>query len=173
MKEMSKKSAWREIIETIVVAVVLALLIRAFVVEAFYIPSSSMVPTLEPGDRILVLKFYYHFTDPKSGDIVVFRFPLDPSKDLIKRIVAVEGDTVRIENGYVYVNGKRIEEPYIVNRDSYNMPLVTVPKGYYFVLGDNRSNSEDSRYWGFLPRGNIKGKAVIRYWPPSRIGLVE
>ncbi|KUK13876.1 MAG: signal peptidase I [Synergistetes bacterium] len=173
MKELKKKSAWREIIETILVAVVLALLIRTFVVEAFYIPSSSMVPTLEPGDRILVLKFYYYFTDPKRGDIVVFRFPLDPSKDLIKRIVAVGGDVVKISNGHLYVNGKEVNEPYVVNRDFYNMPSVTVPKGFFFVLGDNRPNSEDSRYWGFLPRENIKGKAVVRYWPPSRIGLIR
>lgn len=173
MKELRKKSAWREIVETIVIAVVLALLIRAFVVEAFYIPSSSMVPTLEPGDRILVLKFYYHFTEPKRGDIVVFRFPLDPSKDLIKRIVAVGGDVVRIESGYLYVNGSRVEEPYVANRDFYNMPTITVPKGFYFALGDNRPNSEDSRFWGFLPRANIKGKAVVRYWPPTRIGLIK
>jgi len=173
MKELKKKPAWREIVETVVVAVLLALLIRAFVVEAFYIPSSSMVPTLEPGDRILVLKFYYYFTDPKKGDIVVFRFPLDPSKDLIKRIVAVGGDVVRIENGHLYVNGSEVKEPYVVNRDFYNMPSVTVPQGFYFVLGDNRPNSEDSRFWGFLPRGNIKGKAVVRYWPISRIGLIK
>ncbi|MCD6363230.1 MAG: signal peptidase I [Synergistetes bacterium] len=173
MKEVRKKSAWREIAETIVFAVILALLIRTFVVEAFYIPSSSMVPTLEPGDRILVLKFYYYFTDPQRGDIVVFKFPLDPSKDLIKRVIAVGGEVVRMENGYVYVNGRRLKEPYVARRDFYNMPPVTVPKGYYFVLGDNRPNSEDSRYWGFLPRGNIKGKAVFRYWPPSRIGVIK
>lgn len=194
-EEQPRKSKLRENIEAILVAVVLALIIRTFVVQAFKIPSGSMKNTLLIGDHILVNKFIYgvkipflHTTlipikDPRRGDIVVFEYPNDPSKDFIKRVVGVAGDTVEIRDKSVYVNGKRIaDEPYAQHTDDrifspYNcmgsaavccnrdqcQPL-TVPPNSLFVMGDNRDNSHDSRFWGFVNLKAVKGKAFIIYW---------
>jgi len=181
-----KKGTLREYLEAIVIAVLLALFIRAFVVQAFKIPSGSMKNTLLIGDHILVNKFLYginipiwdkqivHFGEPKRGDIIVFRYPQDPSKDFIKRVVGIPGDRVRIEKKKVYVNGKQIDEPYVQHvhpeifagtvspRD--NMGEVHVPPHSYFVMGDNRDESHDSRFWGFVDFAAIKGKAFVIYW---------
>ncbi len=183
---IKKKSTFREYAEAIVIALVLAFLIRTFVVQAFKIPSGSMEPTLEIGDHILVNKFIYGikipFTSvrlfplekPKRGDVVVFIYPLDPKKDFIKRVVAVEGDTVQIVNKKLLINGAEVPEPYAVYNDEIIFPgevqkrdnfgPITVPKGSLFVLGDNRDRSLDSRFWGFVPIEDLRGKAFIIYW---------
>ncbi|HEY8450250.1 MAG TPA: signal peptidase I, partial [Bacillota bacterium] len=116
---------------------------------------------------------YRFFTDPQPGDIVVFRYPLDPSRDFIKRVIAGPGDRIRIEEGRVYVNGEPLEEPYIRSRDSYNMPERQVPPGAVFVMGDNRTNSEDSREFGFVERDLIIGEAIVVYWPPQDSRLIH
>ncbi len=183
-----KKSALRENIEAIVIAVILAMFIRTFVVQAFKIPSGSMKDTLLVGDHILVSKFIYGvkmpFTDgltlipvkdPARKDIVVFKYPEDPKKDFIKRVVAIAGDTVEIKNKKLYVNGElQTKEPYAVHKDPHiipgkfslrdNMPLQTVPENSLFVMGDNRDNSHDSRFWGFVNLKAVKGQAFMIYW---------
>jgi signal peptidase I len=213
----ARKSTSREYAESIGVAVLIALFLRSFVVEAFRIPSGSMIPTLQVGDHIFVNKFIYGvripFTDykfgmgvrkPERGEVIVFKFPKDPDKDFIKRIVAVEGDTVEIRNNVVHINGKPIEHRRDTERPceyddkideesdrwlhrqciAYTETLdqrsftaiynygeglrswspVKVPPGHVFVMGDNRDNSHDSRYWGFVPFEYIKGKAMVVWW---------
>jgi signal peptidase I len=170
---------------SVVTAVVLFLLTRAFVVQAFEIPSGSMMNTLLIGDYILVSKLPYGpeipftgwhlpaLTNPKRGDVIVFRYPRDESRDFIKRVVAVGGDTVQVEGERVYVNGRALDEPY-VRRGwaspiggcgySYGCAPTIVPDGAYFVMGDNRDNSQDSRYWGFVRRDEVVGRAFVIYW---------
>ena len=155
--------------------VVLALVfgfIRPFVMEAFWIPSGSMIPTLEIGDRVLVNKFIYRFTEPELGDIIVFQSVDNPDEDLIKRVVGIPGDTIAEKNGTLYVNGKPQEEPYTNKNlpDSNSFAKTTIPEDHVFVMGDNRANSADSRYFGPLPEKNIEGEAFLRFWPPNRIG---
>jgi signal peptidase I len=184
--QIQTKSRLRENIEAIVVAVILALFIRTFIVQAFKIPSGSMKETLQIGDHILVNKFIYgiklpflqttliSITDPQRDDIVVFEFPEDNDKDFIKRVVGVAGDAVEVRNKKVRVNGVLQEGNYIVNSDSHIFPgnlqprdnfgPVTVPAHSLFVMGDNRDHSYDSRYWGFVDLKAIKGKAFIIYW---------
>jgi signal peptidase I len=189
---MLKKSKVREWTEAIIVAVVLALIIRTFIVQAFKIPSGSMEDTLLIGDHLLVSKFSYGiplpFTDdrflelqlPERGDVIVFEFPEDRDKsyfdrrDFIKRVIGTPGDTIEVRNKKVYVNGELYTIPQEVHKEPSlvgpqygprdNMGPVTVPPGHYFVMGDNRDRSYDSRFWGFVPMGNIKGKAFIKYW---------
>lgn len=180
------KSRLRENVEAIVVAVILALFIRTFIVQAFKIPSGSMKETLQIGDHILVNKFIYgiklpflqttlvSITDPQRDDVVVFEFPEDKDKDFIKRVVGVAGDAVEVRNKKVWVNGVLQEGTYIVNSDPHIFPgnlqprdnfgPVTVPAHSLFVMGDNRDHSYDSRYWGFVDLKAIKGKAFIIYW---------
>ena len=192
MKEKFK-SEIREWTESIVIALILALLIRTFVIQAFKIPSGSMIPTFEIGDRIFVSKFIYGarlpFTkirlpalrQPHRGDIVVFVSPETPKKDFVKRLIALEGETVEIKNGSILINGKDIYGPtsvksnYYYNRGDYGKDgmAVTVPEGFYFTLGDNSANSRDSRYWGFVPKKNLIGKAVFLYWPIQRIRIIR
>jgi len=177
-----KKSSLRENIEAILVAVVLALFIRTFVVQAFKIPSGSMKNTLLIGDHILVNKFIYgikipfiqstlvSIKDPQREDIVVFEYPQDPSKDFIKRVVGVAGDQVEIRNKKVYVNGKPLDQEFAIHTDNRTIPgrdflgPITVPEDSLFVMGDNRDNSHDSRFWGFVNLKAVKGKAFIIYW---------
>ena len=169
------KPWWRETIETVLWALVLALILRTFVIQAFWIPSGSMTPTLEPGDRVLVVKFWYHLPkkDPQHGDIIVFKYPVDPRRDFIKRVIAIAGDTVEMRQGRVFINDREIAEPYVRNTDSFDMEQQTVPEGNLFCLGDNRPNSQDGRFWGFVPDKYVRGPAVFRYWPLSRMGLLE
>ena len=168
-EKKKKKSLLREYAEAIVIAVVLALLIRTFVVQAFTIPSGSMSPTLAIGDYILVNKFIYRLRDPSRGDIIVFKYPWDENRDFIKRVVGTGGDEVFIKGRQVFVNGQPLPESYAVfgstgpHGESAYGP-VAVPPGSYFVMGDNRDNSQDSRYWGFLKREKIRGKAFMIYW---------
>ncbi len=169
------KPWWRETIETVFWALVLALILRTFVIQAFWIPSGSMIPTLEVGDRVLVLKFWYAMpkVEPKRGQIAVFKYPVDPRRDFVKRIIGLPGDNVEIRNGTVYVNGKEVFEPYVKNKDTFDMPSQTVPEKSYLCLGDNRPNSQDGRFWGYVPRNFFRGPAVFRYWPLNRIGPIE
>jgi signal peptidase I len=181
------KSTFREYAEAIVMALLLALFIRTFIVQAFKIPSGSMIPTLLIGDHILVNKLAYgiripfvedyavDFQTPKRGDVVVFIFPEDRSKDFIKRVIALGGETVEIRAKKVFVNGKPIEDPHahyegseipgigaLANQDDYGPK--TVPENHVFVMGDNRDRSHDSRFWGFVNVDDIRGKAFLIYW---------
>ena len=161
----------------IILAVSFALVfgfVRPFVVEAFWIPSGSMIPTLEINDRVLVNKFIYRFTEPDRGDIVVFQSVEDPKQDLIKRVVGLPGDRIAVRSGRLIVNGEPQKEPFTNERfpDRSFFAPTTVPKNHVFVMGDNRANSQDSRVFGPLPEKNIEGEAFLRFWPPSRIGLL-
>jgi signal peptidase I len=148
--------------------------VRPFVMEAFWIPSGSMIPTLEIGDRVLVNKFIYRFTEPHRGDIIVFESVDNPDEDLIKRVVALPGDTVAVRRGHLILNGERQKEPYLNKSlpDRSFYAKTRVPKGHVFVMGDNRGNSADSRVFGPLPKKNIEGEAFLRFWPPHRIGVL-
>ncbi len=161
----------------IILAVAFALVfgfVRPFVLEAFRIPSESMVPTLQVGDRVFVNKFIYRFAEPERGDIVVFESVNGGEEDLIKRIVALPGDEIEVGNGVLLMNGEEQREPYLNGEmsfaDSYGR--TEVPEGHVFVMGDNRANSADSRVFGPLPTENIEGEAFARFWPPSRIGAL-
>ncbi|AVX20490.1 signal peptidase I . Serine peptidase. MEROPS family S26A [Carboxydocella sporoproducens DSM 16521] len=174
VENTEKKEGLWELLEALAIAVVLAAIIRFFVVQPFYIPSGSMEPTLKPGDRIIVNKFIYRFTKPQRGDIMVFKFPLDPKRDFIKRVIGLPGDIVEIKDSNLYINGKQIKEPYLPPGLRFqDFGPVKVPDDHYFMMGDNRNHSDDSRFWGFLPQDNIVGKAMVIYWPLSRIGIID
>ena len=170
-----KKSTVREYAESLISALVLALIVLTFIGRAFEIPSSSMFPTLQIGDRIFVNRFVYRFSVPKRGDIAVFVYPEDKKKDFVKRIVGLPGETVQIREGHILINGKPVSNPSPIVSNTYygagyyGTQQVRVPEKAYFVLGDNSGNSKDSRYWGFVPSKNLKGKAFAIYWPPRRI----
>jgi signal peptidase I len=191
-REQKEKSALREWIESAFFAFILFLIIRTFVVQAFRIPTGSMRPTLKEGDMLLVNKLWYGpkipFTDirlpglskPKRGDVIVFLYPVDKKRDFIKRLIGLEGEIIEIKNGRIYVNGKVVDDYPISNIFYYNRgkygqegQKIYVPKGFYFVLGDNSSSSHDSRYWGFVPKKFLIGKAFLIYWPPHRIRLIK
>lgn len=174
------ENPWVEAFKTIGLSVVLALGIRQFVAEARYIPSESMLPTLEVNDRLIVEKISYHFNPPQRGDIVVF-WPTDKLKQenpslkdaFIKRVIGLPNETVEVRNGLVYINGEPLEENYIAAPPDYQWGPETVPADSYLVLGDNRNNSYDSHFWGYVPRENIIGRAVVRFWPPNRVGQLD
>jgi len=217
-KTRKPKSVTREWVESILIALVLAVLIRSYFVQPFKIPSGSMRMTLIEGDHLFVDKWNYgpqllppmfwdigfqeghpllslrwpdawlSFTKmrlpglrkPQRGDIVVFVYPVDPTKDFIKRLIAVGGETVEIRDGAIYIDGKEITDPrikrtYYYNRGDYGAEgqVVHVPPGYVFVMGDNSGSSYDSRYWGFVPETGIIGKADIIFWPPDRIRIIQ
>ncbi len=148
-------------------AIFLALIIRTFIVELYVVDGPSMRPTLQHEERLVVNKFIYRVRDPQRGEIIIFRYPRDPSRDFIKRVIAVGGDTIEIKDGRVYVNDEIIREDYILDKTRTEYPKVTVPEGTLFVCGDNRDNSLDSRSAdvGFLPLENVKGKAMLIFWP--------
>lgn len=173
----------KEYAEALIIALVLAFLIRSFVVQAFKIPSGSMLQTLQIGDHLLVSKFAYGekipFTDvmifrrqgPQHGDVIVFEFPEDPSKDFIKRVIGVPGDVIEIKDKQVFRNGVPLDEPYVQHVDPNSHVLgrdnfgpVMVPEDKYFVMGDNRDESYDSRFWSFVDRNTVVGKALVLYW---------
>ena len=197
----TKKSIWREYTEAIIIAMILAFTIRVFFVQAFKIPSGSMIPSLQIGDHILVNKMSYgiqlpqdcefdisfppmtrystnlliEFDNPDRGDVIVFRYPEDENKDFIKRIVGIPGDTIRIRNKIVYVNGKQLDDTAWTQRTDPgkyfggniprdNFDPITVPPDSYFVMGDNRDHSLDSRFWGYVQKHKIKGRAFLVYW---------
>ncbi len=170
----------RENIPIAIVAVLLAFLIRGFVAEPRFIPSDSMFPTLEVGDRLLVEKVSYRFHPPVKGDIVVFEPPpvlqeqgFGKQDAFIKRVIAQPGQMITIRQGKVYLNSEALEEPYIAEAPDYEMPILRAPDHAYFVMGDNRNNSNDSHVWGFLPEKNVIGHAIFRFWPLTRAGFVN
>jgi len=187
---VKRKSLIREYAESIAIAILLALVIRTYLVQAFKIPSGSMEDTLAIGDHLLVSKFMYgtkipfvdtrvlKVRDPRRGDVIVFEYPEDPSKDFIKRVIGVPGDVVEGKEKKVYVNGTLYENPHEVHKEKDIIPKemnprdtfgpVTVPAGSYFVMGDNRDRSYDSRFWKFVRRDQIKGLAFIKYWSWDR-----
>jgi len=149
--------------------------LRTFVVEGFEIQGNSMEPTLEDHERLFVLKFIYRFDAVERGDVIVFRYPEDVSRRFIKRVIGLPGDTVEIRNGDVLVNGRVLQEPYLDERyvrPNERKAKVTVPQDCYYVLGDHRSVSSDSRSGWFVPRSNIIGKAALRFWPVTKFGTV-
>ena len=152
---------------SIVIAVVLAMTLRTFVVELYLVDGPSMRPTLQHAQRLVVNKFIYHFRAPEKGEVLIFRYPKDPSRDFIKRVIAVPGDTIEIKDGNVFVNGELQNEDYILSKCRGDYPKSTIPEGHIFVMGDNRNNSEDSRFpdVGFVPFDLIKGKAMLVFWP--------
>jgi signal peptidase I len=191
------KSTVREYFESLVVAVVLALFVRTFGFQAFKIPTGSMEPNLLVGDHLLVNKFVFAPVltglesallprrDVRRGEVLVFKFPEDPERDFIKRVIGLPGETIELRNRTIFINGAAVEEPYA----HYELPPaeegeengdvrrkygpVTVPPGHYFMMGDNRDDSQDSRYWGFLPAAYVKGRALFIYWSfESRSGLL-
>src|SRR6266508_335269 len=193
--EDKKKSTFREYYEALLIAVIFVNFARIFAFQAFKIPTGSMEDNLKVGDHIIVNKFIYGpasnawkrvlpLRDPKRGDIIVFRYPLQPDTDFVKRVIGMPGDTVEIRDKKVSVNGKQLVEPYVIHEDSTVYPLqpalpepyrsrdqfgpFTVPAGQYFAMGDNRDRSSDSRYWGTVPRGMIKGRAFMVYWSWGR-----
>ncbi len=183
-----QKSTAREYFESICVAVILALFVRTFIVQAFKIPTGSMENNLLIGDHLLVNKFVFAPTlsrlegsllpiDPIArGNVVVFKYPEEPERDFIKRVIGLPGDTIELKQKRVYINGTRLDEPYVrylsppeeSSPDDFDVRVqygpVTVPADQYFMMGDNRDNSQDSRYWGFMPRNYVKGKALFVYW---------
>jgi signal peptidase I len=185
------ENPWVETFKTIGLSVVLALGVRSFVADSRYIPSGSMLPTLQIDDRLIIDKISYRFADPIRGDIVVFYPTEQLEKELkadgekkfqepfIKRVIGVPGDRVDVKGGKVYINGKVLSENYLGEPPKYQWssteltPDGIVPKGNYLVLGDNRNNSYDGHYWGFVPKDKIIGKAIVRFWPINRAGGID
>ncbi|MBI4778100.1 signal peptidase I [Candidatus Desantisbacteria bacterium] len=194
---MTGKGKLKEfVIDVIIPALILALLIRTFVVQAFKIPSESMVPTLQIGDHLFVCKFSYglkipfidktifKWNSPKREEIIVFRYPEDPKRDFIKRVIGLPGESFQVVNKEIYINGSHLIEPYKIHNDFYPSTTKFSPRDNWekskvilpnkvFVMGDNRDSSLDSRFWGQLDINMIKGKALFIYWPPWRIGLIK
>jgi signal peptidase I len=162
----------REILVPLVIGLAIFILLQT-TVGSFKVYGISMLPSIQNGEYILVNKAAYSFNKPQRGDIIVFRSPRDPNTDLIKRVIAVPGDTIEIKDNAVFVNGNRITEPYILEPPHYALPEQKIPADSYFVLGDNRNNSADSHRGWTVPRKNIIGRAWITYWPPQKWGLIE
>lgn len=175
--ETNKANPWKEAAQIIGLSLLFASGARQVLAESRYIPTESMLPTLEVNDRLIIDKISYHFQPPNRGDMVVFNPPpvLETQyKDaFIKRVIGLPGETVEVKSGKVYINQKPIVEPYIKAAPEYTMAAIVVPKDQYFVLGDNRNNSLDSHAWGYVPREKIIGRAVLRTWPMSRIGTLD
>jgi signal peptidase I len=175
------ENPWIETGKTIVLSVFLAVGIQSFVARSYYIPSGSMLPTLQINDRLIVDKLSYRFANPVRGDIVVFDPPakLGFKDAFIKRVIGLPGDRIEVKNGKVYINDKVLSEKYIEEPPGYTWssnsltPDGIVPEGHYLVLGDNRNNSYDGHYWGFIPKDRIVGKALVRFWPIDRAGGID
>jgi signal peptidase I len=177
-RESARRQVWRalwELLHDLSLAVLFCFFLITFVAQAFRVQGTSMLPVLEDGERIIVNKFLYRFHSVDRGDVVVFWYPRDPSVSFIKRVVGLPGDLVELRKGALYVNGLRVNEDYLVPqfRDDKTFPPREVEKGYYFVLGDHRKGSNDSRNWGEVPEKYIYGKAFFRFWPPSKMGLIR
>ena len=170
------RNTCREYLDSFLVAGMIAIALITFVVRSFYIPSESMVPTLLVNDYLLVNKFVYHFTTPSRGEILVFIPPhMDTGKEVnfIKRVVAVENDVLEVRSGVLYLNGLPMQEPFIKEPPVEDFGPYRVPPGHVFMMGDNRNNSDDSRYWGPLPLQNVVGKAEVIFWPLSRVRVIK
>ena len=160
--------------ETIIVALILALIIRQFAFQTSEVMSGSMVPTLEVHDRVIVNKLIFKFREPKRGEIILFKSTIDPKKDFIKRLIGLPGEEIALRNGMLLINGKVIpQKQWNIIWDSTNFGPKKIPEGSYFFMGDNRPGSYDSRFWGYVPKKYIIGKAFVRVWPPFRIGLLK
>ncbi len=178
-EEPDKHSGLRNVVEWIVIAggaLLVAFVIKTFLLQAFYIPSLSMAPTLKINDRVLVNKLSYDLHEVHRGDLVVFESPANEgseTKDLIKRVIGLPGETVESRDGRMVVNGEVLDEPYL-DAGVVTGPLekVTIPPDHVWVMGDNRANSQDSRVFGPVPKENIEGEAFLRFWPPGRVGLL-
>jgi signal peptidase I len=171
--------SWRENLTLVAIALCLAFLIRTFIAEPRYIPSDSMLPTLHTGDRLVVEKISYYFHPPTTGDIIVFQPPEElqrrgypQDQAFIKRVIGEPGEVINVSQGKVYLNGQALKEDYIAEPPNNPFPPVKVPENEFFVMGDNRNDSNDSRYWGFLPKKNIIGRAAFRFWPLDRMGFI-
>lgn len=175
MEQTKKRGGFLgEIFESLLVAVILALIIRLFIFQPFVIPSGSMEPTLQVNDRIITLKFSYYFGDPSRGDVVVFKYPRDPKRAFVKRVIGLGGETVTLQDSTLYVDGEPVTEPYLPpDMEFADFEPVEVPEGHLFVLGDNRNNSDDSRQWGFVQEDLLIGKSVAIYWPVERISTIH
>ncbi len=162
------------LIKDIVSAFVIVLLLYTYVFQFSQINGNSMYPTLKDGERVIVEKVTGWAGSFERGDVITLKYPKDISRNYVKRVIAFENETVTIRNGVVYVDGVELDEPYVKNVEPYeNLPSVTVPEGYLFVMGDNRPASYDSRGWGFLPKGYAYGRVIFIIWPPKSIGVVE
>ena len=168
------RAVW-ELVHDLSVAVLFCFFLITFVAQAFRVQGTSMLPLLEDSERIIVNKFVYRFHPIQRGDVVVFWYPKDPSVSFIKRVVGLPGETVELRQGVLFVNGIRVSEDYVSTRfrDDESYPPREVPRGYYFVLGDHRNSSNDSRTWGEVPERYIYGKAYLRFWPLSKIGFIH
>jgi len=181
-------------LETLLIAFLLAMFIRHYIIATFYIPSESMENTLLKGDRLIGTRFDFHFRAPKKGEIVIFVYPVNPAIRLIKRMIGFPGDLIMVRDGLLYINGQRQDEPYVKEKMAgwgRDFGPVRVPEGHYFVMGDNRNNSNDSRFWnlkgrmpypgfwedpdnvGFLPERFIESRPILRFWPLNRFGVVQ
>ncbi len=178
------RTFWKNWGEPLLVAGIFALLIRTFLFAPYKIPTGSMIPALLVGDKIFVDKLSYRFDPPKRGDIVVFKYPLDPKKDFVKRLIGMPGERIEIRGGVAIVNGRPLTEApfsnityYNVDRDDWKYghtgQVFEVPDNYYFVLGDNSANSSDGRFWGFVPQRNVLGRARLVWWPPNRVKVLR
>ncbi|NLW25707.1 MAG: signal peptidase I [Clostridia bacterium] len=166
----------KEVIITIVLAICISFILQTFVIQARYVPTGSMLPTIELDQRILVNKLIYKFKTPERGDIIVFEPPIesDDNKDYIKRVIGLPGDKIEVKDGYVYVNDTPLHEPYIYEKPKYRLEPVIVPDNCLFVLGDNRNQSYDSHIWDtWLTMDQVKGKAFFTYWPLEKMGVFK
>ncbi len=163
----------RDVLETFVIAFVLALLVRTYVIGSFQVVGDSMKPTLLDGEWVFIWRVAYLRAAPDRGDVIVFRYPLDPDRDFVKRVIALPGEEIEIRGGQIYIDGRFFTEPAQITTDRSTLPPTTVPEGHVFVLGDNRRLSEDSRYFGSVPLDNIKGEVFLIYWPPGHIGWLS
>lgn len=164
---------WRDWIKEILIALALALVIRAGIAEASVVPTPSMAPTVQPGDRVFSEKFVFRFTGLHRGDIVIFTPPVPSPDDFMKRVIGLPGETVAVHDGKVWINDQPLNEPYIKDKPTYTYGPVTVPPGKLLVLGDNRNVSYDSHAWGLLDISAVHGRSIFRYWPLDRIGLLH
>jgi len=174
---------WENWIKPLLIAAILAMGIRTFVLGPYKIPTGSMRPFLTEGDRIFVDKLSYRFREPRRGEVTVFKYPLDRKKDFVKRLVGLGGETLEIREGQIFIGDKRLESPsaitqhFYYNREDWEFgkrgQSILIPDGHFFVLGDNSAHSSDSRNWGFVPRKDVIGRAVVIWWPPSRIRLIK
>lgn len=173
---------WKNWGEPFIIAALLAVLIRTFLLGPYKIPTGSMIPTFMIGDRIFVDKVSYRFREPERGEIIVFKYPLDEKKDFVKRLVGLPGEEVQIKDGKIVVNGEPVDNERLTQNYYYNVmhsqygepnQVIQIPENSYFVLGDNSAHSSDSRSWGFVPKDNVVGRAFLIWWPPTRIKLPD
>lgn len=166
-----KKSMIRELLETVISAGVIAFIIITFIGQVTVVRGASMESTLHNNERLIADKISYRFESPKRSEIIIFRPPLETKRNYIKRIIGIPGDKIEIIKGEIYLNDNKLEENYIEFKSYEDIPALVVPENSFFVLGDNRSNSSDSRYWGFVPRKNVVGKAWVVFWPLNKIRM--